>query len=69
MGYHAAMLWRFADETIEDTETQTLHRPGCRELDGASEVDPHPAGSSITRDLAPRECWSCRPEIELELGV
>jgi len=63
------VLWRFTDETVEVTATQTLHRPGCSQLDDAGETEPHPAGSSIRRDVAPRECWSCRPEIDLEVGV
>ena len=63
------MLWRFTDETIEDTDTGTLHRLACVELDRTHELDHHPAGSSVRREVAPRECWSCRPELELVLGV
>ena len=65
--YHAAVLWRH--ETIEDTADRMLHRADCPYLDDAGETEPHPAGSSIRRDVAPRECWSRRPEIDLELGV
>ena len=60
------MVWRFKHETIEDT-AGVLHRPDC--LERSDEVERHPAGSSIRRDVAPRECWSCRPEVELVLGV
>jgi hypothetical protein len=63
------MLWRFTNETIEDTATRMLHRQYCGEIDHTHPLDVHPAGSSVRRDLAPRECWSCRPEIELVLGV
>lgn len=60
------MLWRFTDETIED-EDGVLHQPDCEQA--AAVADRHPAGSSMRRDVAPRECWSCRPELEIVLGV
>ena len=60
------MLWRFQDETIEDSDG-VLHRPTCTELAGVT--DRHPAGSSVRRDIAPRECWACRPDLEIVLGV
>jgi len=63
------MLWRFEDETVEDTAIGMLHRKHCGEIDHTHELDVHPAGSSIRRDVALRECWACRPEIELVLGV
>ena len=63
------MLWRFTDETVEDTAIGMLHRQHCAEIDHTHELDVHPAGSSVRRDVAPRECWSCRPETELVLGV
>ena len=66
--YPAGMLWRFVHETVEDSDGK-LHRIGCRELADAAERDRHPEGSSIRCDVAPRECWSCRPELELVLGV
>jgi hypothetical protein len=63
------MLLRFREETVEDVAVNTLHRPGCGELDGAADLDSHPAGSSVRRDVAPRECWSCQPTVELVLGA
>jgi hypothetical protein len=66
--YAAALLWRFAHDTVED-DTGTLHRLGCERLADARKRDRHPDGSSIIPEVAPRECWSCRPELELVLGV
>jgi hypothetical protein len=60
-------LWRFPEETVEDAD-RCLHRPDCAKLADATEVDRHPAGSSVRYDKAPRECWDCRPEVELVLG-
>ena len=63
------MRWRFPQETLEEIGSGVLHRPECRELDTSAALDVHPAGSSVERDVAPRECWSCRPELDLLLGV
>lgn len=63
------MHWKFVDETVEDMATGMLHRPGCREIDPWATVDVHLAGSSVERDVAPRECWACQPEMFLVLGV
>jgi hypothetical protein len=57
---------RFADKTLEDTDTQKLNRLGCRKSVNAVSVEAHPPGSSMSRDLAPRECGSAvadRPEV------
>jgi hypothetical protein len=60
------MLWRYTDETIEAADG-VLHRPNCDEV--AVVAHRHPAGSSMARDVAPQECWVCRPELEVVLGV
>lgn len=39
------------------------------EIDHAHTIDEHRAGSSIRREIAPRECWACEPTVELVLGV
>jgi hypothetical protein len=62
------MLWRFTHETIEDANGK-LHRVGCEELEAGPVRDRHPEGSSVRYDLAPRECWSCRPQLELVIGL
>jgi hypothetical protein len=62
------MLRRFNHETVEDADGK-LHHVGCKELEAAPVRDRHPEGSSVRCDLAPRECWSCRPELDLMLGV
>jgi hypothetical protein len=75
-------LWRFPEETVEDAD-RCLHRPECAKLGDTTEVDRdepsgssdgprpirHPAGSSVRYDTAPRECWDCRPAVEMVLGV
>jgi hypothetical protein len=55
------MLWRFADETVEDTAIGMLQRKHCGEIDHTHELDVHPGGSSVRRDIAPREYCACRP--------
>ena len=63
------MLWRFTHDAVEDTDIGMLHRPTCGEIGHAHALDQHPAGSSVRREFALRECWACRPQIELVLGV
>jgi hypothetical protein len=55
----------------EDTVEQvgTLHRPGCPKLDEGSEAERHPAGSALRRRVAPKQCWTCEPAVEMVLGV
>jgi hypothetical protein len=49
-------------------ETMTLHRPDRAEPGQDHELEQHPAGFSIPRRIAPRECRSCRPAGETLLG-
>jgi hypothetical protein len=63
----AMPLWVITEDTVE--QAGTLHRPGCPELDEEAEVEQHPAGSALRRRIAPRECWTCKPAVEMVLGV
>ena len=44
------------EDTIEDTETATLHRPDCGEVDQTHRLELHRAGALLTRPLAPKTC-------------
>jgi hypothetical protein len=62
------MLWKFAHETVED-QAGRMHRPGCKRLATTPEIERHAAGTALRRDIAPQECWACRPQLEMVLGV
>jgi hypothetical protein len=63
----AMPLWVVTEDTVE--QAGTLHRPGCPTLDEGAEVERHPAGSAIRRTIAPKECWTSEPTVEMVLGV
>jgi hypothetical protein len=69
MRYAPTMRWKFTHDTVEDLTANTLHRPGCDELEPETPVETHPSGSAVARDVAPRQCWTCRPDIEMVLGI
>lgn len=62
------MLWRFEHDTFEDN-AGTMHRAGCDRLERDGTVEYHPAGSTVRRDSAPKECWHCQAELEIVLGA
>jgi hypothetical protein len=63
------MRWRFSHDTVEDLLTSTWHRPGCGEFAPQAVTVRHPARSSVARDVAPRQCWTCQPEVDIVIGV
>ena len=63
------MRWRFADDTLEDLEAGVWHRPDCDEIQPEAVLVMHPIGSSVARDVAPRQCWTCQPEVHMVIGV
>jgi hypothetical protein len=67
--YDRAVRWQFVEDTVEDTGSGMLHLPAYRTLDPDVPLVVHPAGSWVERDVAPQECWTCRPEMFLVLGV
>jgi hypothetical protein len=60
-------LWHFPEQVVEDHGT--MHRPECREIPDDAILELHPAGTAIRRDVAPKACWTCEPDVEMRLGV
>jgi hypothetical protein len=58
-----------AEDAIEDTETATLHRPDCADIDRTHRLELHRAGELLARDAAPSTCWTCNPSVEMRLAV
>jgi hypothetical protein len=48
---------------------QPIHRPDCREIPEGAILELHAAGTAVRRDVAPKACWTCEPEIEMMLAV
>jgi hypothetical protein len=65
----AVPRWLLIEDLIEDTETATLHRPDCGEVDRTRRLELHRAGALLTRSLAPSSCWTCEPLVEMKLAV
>ena len=61
------LRWVAEEDLLYEPATNTLHRPGCRQLSDPDASTTLPAGSSLSLVWAPVIC-DCRPDITLALS-
>ena len=61
------LRWVAEKDLLYEPTTNTLHRPGCRQLSDPDASTTLPAGSSLSLVWAPVIC-DCRPDITLALS-
>ena len=61
------LRWEAGEDLLYEPATNTLHRPGCRQLSNPDASTTLPAGASLSLVWAPIFC-ECRPDVTLALG-
>ena len=61
------LRWVAEEALVYDATTNTLHRPGCTQVAGASATTSVAAGAALELVWAPRLC-ACGPDVTLALG-